>query len=98
MTPYDPANKLIFGAGALADAGPGGPVSKMNISTLSPMTGGWGSSCSDTYVGGQLKYAGFDSIIVEGRAHMPVYLWIEDGRLEVRDANAFLGKDHLGHS
>src|SRR4030065_2199603 len=66
VTPYEPANKLIFGAGALLGTiAPG--ACKSNISTLGPMTGGWASGCSDSYVGGQLKYAGYDSVIIEGR-------------------------------
>ena len=63
VTPYDSANKLIFGAGALqGTTAPG--ASKMNVSTLGPVTGGCASSCSDSYFGGQLKYAGYDSAII----------------------------------
>jgi aldehyde:ferredoxin oxidoreductase len=98
VTPYDPANKLIFGAGALQGTlAPG--ACKMNVSTLGPRTGGWASGCSDSYVGGQLKYAGYDSVIVEGRAHQPVYLWIENDKVEIRDASHLWGKttwDTLG--
>ena len=91
VTPYDPANKLIFGAGALQGTlAPG--ACKMNVSTLGPRTGGWASGCSDSYVGGQLKYAGYDSVICEGRAHQPVYLWIENDRVEIRDASHLWGK------
>jgi aldehyde:ferredoxin oxidoreductase len=64
VTPYEPANKLIFGAGVLLGT-PAPGANKMNVSTLGPMTGGWASSCSDSYVGCELKYAGYDSIIIE---------------------------------
>jgi aldehyde:ferredoxin oxidoreductase len=85
VTPYEPANKLILGAGALlGTTAPG--ACKSNLSTLGPMTGGWSSGCSDSYVGGQLKYAGYDSIVFEGKAHSPVYLWIYNDRIELRDA------------
>ena len=91
VTPYDPANKLIVGAGALVGTiAPG--ACKSNISTLGPVTGGWASSCSDSYVGGQLKYAGYDSVIIEGRAHLPVYLWIHDEDVEIRDGRDLWGK------
>ena len=91
VTPYDPNNKLIFGAGTLqGTTAPG--ANKMNVSTLSPVTGGWGSSCSDSYLGGQLKYAGYDSVVIEGRAKRPVYLWINDGKVELRDALSMWGK------
>src|SRR5450830_1514889 len=63
VTPYEPANKLIVGAGPLiGTTAPG--ATKINVSTLGPMTGGWSSGCSDSHFGPQLKYAGFDSIII----------------------------------
>jgi len=91
VTPYEPANKLIFGAGVLLGT-PAPGANKMNVSTLGPMTGGWASSCSDSYVGCELKYAGYDSIIIEGRAHQPVYIWIDNDNVEIRDASCFWGK------
>lgn len=91
VTPYDPANRLIFGAGALiGTTAPG--ANKMNVSTLGPMTGGWASSCSDSYLGCELKYAGYDSIIIEGKAHRPVYLLIADDRVVICDASHLWGK------
>ena len=91
VTPYEPANKLIFSAGALmGTTAPG--ACKSNISTLGPMTGGWASGLSDSYVGGQLKYAGYDSVVIEGKAHTPVYLWIDDDKVELRDATYLWGK------
>lgn len=90
-TPYEPANKLIFGVGPLiGTTAPG--ANKMNVSTLGPMIGGWASSCSDSYVGGELKYCGYDAIIIEGKAHTPVYLWIQDDKIELRDAAYLWGK------
>jgi aldehyde:ferredoxin oxidoreductase len=91
VTPYDPANRLIIGAGALVGTTAPG-ANKMNISTLGPMTGGWASSCSDSYIGGQLKRAGYDSVVIHGRAHRPVYLWICDKSVEIRDASKLWGK------
>jgi aldehyde:ferredoxin oxidoreductase len=91
VSPFEPANKLIFGSGVLVGTTAPG-ANKMSVSTLGPMTGGWGSSCSDSYVGGQLKYAGYDCIVFEGRAHSPVYLWIQDQRVEIRDASDLWGK------
>jgi len=91
VTPYDPANRLIISAGPLVGTTAPG-ANKMNISTLGPMIGGWASSCSDTYFGGQMKAAGFDSIVFQGKAHRPVYVWIEDDRVEIRDASHLWGK------
>jgi aldehyde:ferredoxin oxidoreductase len=91
VTPYEPANKLVFGAGALQGTmAPG--ACKMTVSTLSPVTGGWASGASDSYVGGQLKFAGYDLIVIEGKAHKPVYLWINDEHIEFRDASHLWGK------
>ncbi len=92
VTPYSPANKLVFSAGTLiGTAAPG--ACKMNVSTLGPVTGGWASSCCDSYFGGQLKYAGFDILIVEGKAHRPVYLWIHNNEeVEILDADVLWGK------
>ena len=92
VTPFDPANKLIFGSGPLiGTTAPG--ANKMNVSTLGPMIGGWASSFSDSYAGGQLKYAGYDSVVIEGRASTPVYLWIHNDVVEIRDATHLWGKD-----
>ena len=91
VTPYDPANLLIFGAGALLGT-PAPGACKMNASSLGPLTGGWASGCSDSYVGGQLKYAGYDSVVIEGWASRPVYLWIDNDKIEFRDASRLWGK------
>ena len=86
VTPYDPANKVIIGAGALiGTTAPGS--NEVSASTLSPVTGGWGSGLSDSYFASQLKYAGYDLVVIEGKAHTPVYLWIQDGHVEIRDAS-----------
>ncbi len=91
VTPYDPANRLIVGSGVLVGTTAPG-ANKMAISGLGPMTGGWASSCSDSYFGGQLKLAGFDSIVFQGKSHSPVYVWIEDDKVEIRDASRLWGK------
>jgi len=91
VTPYEPANKLIFGVGALV--GTTAPAaSKMNAVTLNTLTGGWGTSFSDTYTGGELKCAGYDSIVIEGRAPTPVWLWVRDNRVELKKADYLWGK------
>lgn len=91
VTPFDPANKIVFSAGALiGTVAPG--ACKMNISTLGPMTGGWATGSSDSYVGMELKHAGYDAVIVEGRSYKPCYLWITDEGVEIRDASALWGK------
>ena len=91
VTPYEPANKLVFSSGALIGTVTPGAC-KMNISTIGPMTGGWATGSSDSYIGVELKHAGYDAIIVEGRSHFPCYLWITDEKVEIRDAKHLWGK------
>lgn len=92
VTPYEPANKLIFSVGTLIGTSAPGAC-KMNVSTLGPVTGGWASSCCDSYFGAQLKYAGYDILIIEGKARCPVYLWIHDeGKVEILGAEKLWGK------
>ena len=91
VTPYDPANRLIFGAGPMIGT-PAPGANKVSASTLGPMTGGWASGHSDSYFGGQLRYAGYDMLVIEGKAHKPVSLWIHDSKVELRDASHLWGK------
>ena len=91
VTPYDPANKIVFGTGALMGT-PAPGACKMSASTLGPRTGGWASGCCDSYVGGELKCAGYDMIVIEGKAHWPVYIWIQDDLVEIREASHLWGK------
>ncbi|MDP1990705.1 MAG: aldehyde ferredoxin oxidoreductase family protein [Syntrophales bacterium] len=90
VTPYDPANKIVFGTGVLQGT-PAPGACKMSVSTLGPRTGGWASGLCDSYVGGEIKCAGYDLIILEGRAHKPVYLRIQDDAIELRDAEHLWG-------
>jgi aldehyde:ferredoxin oxidoreductase len=92
VTPYDPANKIVFGTGALMGT-PAPGACKMSASTLGPRTGGWASGLCDSYVGGELKCAGYDTIVIEGKARTPVYLWIHDEAVEIRDASHLWGKN-----
>jgi len=85
-----PENKLIVMTGPLS--GTMAPATgKYVIVTKSPHTG----TILDSYFGGmfgaQLKFAGFDAIIVEGRAEKPVYIEVEDGKVEVKDADHLWG-------
>lgn len=91
VTPYDPANIIVFGMGILQ--GTVAPAAcKMTVSSLSPMTGGWGTGASDSRVGGELKRAGYDLVVITGKAHEPVYLYINDDKVEIRSAVSLWGK------
>jgi aldehyde:ferredoxin oxidoreductase len=59
----------------------------------SPVTGGWNDASSGGFWGPELKKAGYDAVFVSGAAPKPVYIWIHDGRAEIRDAAGLWGKD-----
>ncbi|MCJ7833679.1 MAG: aldehyde ferredoxin oxidoreductase, partial [Deltaproteobacteria bacterium] len=59
----------------------------------SPVTGGWNDANSGGFFGPELNKAGFDADFVSGAADKPVYIWINDGKVEIRDASNLWGKD-----
>ncbi len=90
--PLGPSNVLVFATGPyqaaeIASAG------RCIAAARSPLTGYWGESNSGGHIGPVLKKAGFDAIAIIGRAKRPVYLWIDDGKVEIRDADKFWGAD-----
>ena len=88
VSALDAQNKLAFGAGTLV--GTLAPsASRVNVVSKNVMTGGFGSASAGGFFSSELKCAGYDSIIVTGRAKKPVYLFIDDGDVAIEDA-AFL--------
>lgn len=88
----DPENRMIWATGPLAGSGVYGAAT-FNIVTKGPMTNGAGSSQANGYFGAYLKFSGYDGIIFQGKAASPVYLWIKDGKAELRDARSLVGMD-----
>src|SRR5271157_1206153 len=86
----DPENLLIFGAGALTGIAPGG--SRTSVESKNVFSGGKGSANVGGHFGPELKYAGYDHVVVSGKADEPVYLWISDDAVEIRDGRALWGK------
>jgi aldehyde:ferredoxin oxidoreductase len=87
----DPGNLLCFGAGSLVGtAAPG--ACRTDISTINVFNGGKGSANVGGSWGAELKYAGFDNIVIRGKAERPVYLLVIDGHVEIRDASRLWGK------
>jgi aldehyde:ferredoxin oxidoreductase len=73
----------------------GAPIagqSRVCVGAKSPLTGLIGDSQSGGYFPAELKYAGFDAIIIRGKSPKPVYLWVNDGEYELRDASHLWGK------
>ena len=92
VDPLSPDNKLIFAPGPLS--GTYAPsAGRFNVVTKGPLTGTIAASSSGGVFGPELKYAGYDLIIVEGKADKPVYLWIRDDKVEIRDAGNIWGKE-----
>jgi len=89
---FSPENKLIFATGPLTGTG-AVMGSRYMVVTKSPLTGAIACSNSGGYFGPELKFAGYDLIIFEGKSDNPVYLWIEDDQVEVRKAEHLWGKD-----
>ncbi|MBA4422272.1 MAG: aldehyde ferredoxin oxidoreductase, partial [Syntrophus sp. (in: bacteria)] len=91
IDPLSPDNKLIFASGPLS--GTNAPsAGHFNVVTKGPLGGTIAASSSGGVFGPMMKYAGYDLIIVEGKAKKPVYLWINDASVEIRDASAIWGK------
>jgi aldehyde:ferredoxin oxidoreductase len=91
VDPLGPENKLIYMTGPLS--GTISPSSgRFSAVAKSPLTGFWGSANSGGRWGRDLKRAGFDGIIIEGAAKTPVYLVVDDGKAELRDAGHIWGK------
>ncbi len=92
VDPLSPENKIVILTGPLT--GTAAPSSGRWCSvTKSPLTGTIHDSHSGGYFGPELKFAGFDGVIIEGASEKPVYLWIHDGEAELRDASHLWGKD-----
>lgn len=89
--PLGPANKLIFAAGPLT--GTYAPsCGRYDVVTKGPLNGTIAGSNSGGSFGPELKYAGYDLIIIEGKAAKPSYIWIDDGKVEIRSAEHLWGK------
>jgi aldehyde:ferredoxin oxidoreductase len=90
--PLGPENKLLFMSNVLSGV-PMPGFTRYTIAARSPLTGTFGEAEAGGFWGPELKLAGFDGVIVEGASPKPVYLWINDGKAEIRDATNLWGKD-----
>ncbi len=88
--PFDPSNKLVFMNGPLT-----GTIvpssSKYAVCAKSPLTGIWGEAHASGFWGAELKSAGFDGVIIEGKSKRPVYLRIFDDEVVLEDASHLWG-------
>lgn len=94
IDPLGPENKLIAASGPLAGLFlPAG--GKLTFAAKSPATNTYGDSNVGGHLAAEMKYAGYDMIIVEGASPIPVYLYINNDKVEIRDAKAYWGKGAL---
>jgi len=91
VKPLDPENLLIFGAGPLG--GTKAPCSGfVSIGSMNVFTGGVNFSHAGGHFSPAMKCAGFDHLVISGRSKEPAYLYLHDGRIEIRDATQLWGK------
>lgn len=88
--PLGPDNRLIFGSGLLT--GTTVAAGRLNVTAKSPLTGILGDSNAGGHFSAEMKFAGYDHVLVTGRAESPVYLWIDDDHVELRKAENLWGK------
>jgi aldehyde:ferredoxin oxidoreductase len=87
-----PANVLVFATGPFQATNL--PSSGRSVvCAKSPLSGYWGESTGGGWLGPQIKKCGFDAIAITGRARKPVYLYLSDNKVEIRDASKYWGLD-----
>ena len=89
--PVGPENVLTLMTGVTTGAAISGQ-SRINANAKSPISGGIGDSQGGGFFPAELKFAGFDGLVIKGKSEKPVYLWIKDGEFELRDAAHLMDK------
>jgi aldehyde:ferredoxin oxidoreductase len=87
---FEPQNRFIIATGPLTCTPPAG--NRTYFVTKSPLTGGIANAGVGGYFGSELKFAGYDFIIFQGKSKRPVYLWIDNDKIELRSAEHIWGK------
>jgi len=90
-SPLSAENLLVIGTGPLVGT-PAPAACRLSIDSKNPFTNGIGSSNCGGNFGPELRLAGFNHVVIQGRAETPVYLFIDDRRVEIRDAGHLWGK------
>lgn len=90
IDPLGEENEIIFIAGPLAATG-AQSCARFEIYFKSPQTGGYFQSSGGGFFAPEMKFAGYDAIIIKGKSEKPVYLWIHDDKVEFKDASYLWG-------
>jgi aldehyde:ferredoxin oxidoreductase len=94
VDPFSPDNHLIFSTGLL-HATPVPGANRTSVDTFSPQTNLYSHSIFGGFWGPELKHAGYDKIVIRGKSSDLVYLWINNDKVEIRDARHLRGKGAL---
>jgi len=94
VEPFSPENLLIFGAGLLCGTLAVG-CNRTIVTTISPQTRLMAFSMMGGFFAPELKYAGYDKVILRGQSPDLVYLWINNDKVEIRDASHLKGKGSI---
>ncbi|WP_028307800.1 aldehyde ferredoxin oxidoreductase family protein [Desulfitibacter alkalitolerans] len=90
--PLGTMNKLMFFNGPFSGTmAPGN--NKINVTFKSPLTNTYSYSLAGGHWGPELKFAGYDGMIIEGKSEKPVYIWIDDDKVEIKTAETIWGND-----
>jgi len=91
IDPFGSENKIVFATGPITGA-PFSGNSRYVVMAKSPLTNAWGEANASGWFGPELKFAGYDAIVVEGKAFQPVYILVGDETVDIRDASKLWGK------
>ena len=89
-----PGNVLVFAPGPVTGTVLPG-ASRLCVGAKSPLSGGIAKCEAGGYFGYELKRAGYDALVIQGKADRPVYLWIKDGEVQIKDATHLWGQTVL---
>lgn len=92
LDPFDPRSVIVYTTGPLVGL-PFSYCARYVVCGKSPATGGWGEAHAAGYWGPELKAAGFDGLVITGKAKGPVFLFVRDGQGEIREAKHLWRKD-----
>src|SRR5438874_13317768 len=91
VDPLGPDNVLVFMTSVINGLSLSG-TNRYTAAAKSPLTGGYGESEAGCSCGPELRAAGWEGVVIRGRAESPAYLWLKDGQVEIRDARPYWGK------
>lgn len=91
---FDPENPIVFACGTFCGVMAPGVSSKWGVAAKSPQSNALGEAYSTGFFGSELRRAGYDIVIVTGKADKPTYLYLEDDSVQLMDASHLWGKDN----